>query len=63
MRQIDRTNGWFSMDTQNGTITIALPYNPRTTDLNRFNNLRSGDYVQVQAYYLSSSRYQLASFY
>lgn len=63
VRQIDRTNGWFTIDTQNGTLQISLPYNPRSTDLNKFNSLRSGDYVRVQAYYLSSSQYQLASFY
>lgn len=63
VRQVDRTNGWFTIDTQNGTVTVQMPYNPRSTDLNKFNSLRSGDYVQLQAYYLSSSRYQLASFY
>jgi hypothetical protein len=64
VRQVDRTNGWFTLTTQNnGTITVTMPYNPRSTDVNRFNNLRSGDYVQIQAYYLNSSRYELANFF
>ena len=64
VRQVDRTNGWFTLSTQNhGTITVTMPYNPRSTDVNRFNNLRNGDYVQIQAYYLNSSRYELANFY
>ena len=64
VRQIDRTNGWFTLDTQNsGTVTISMPYNPRSFDLNKFNNLRSGDYVQLQGLYLNQSRFELRQFY
>ena len=64
VRQIDRTNGIFVVDTQNsGQITVSMPYNPRSSDLTRFRNLRVGNYVQFQAYSLNNARFELASFY
>jgi hypothetical protein len=64
IRQIDSYNGVFTMDTQNqGRITVSMPYNPRSTDVTRFRNLRSGDYVQLQALQLNSGRYELRQFY
>lgn len=64
VRQIDITNGWFSLDTQNGgMITVSMPYNPRTTDLNKFRSLRSGDYVSLQGVQLNQSRFELRQFY
>ena len=63
VRQIDSYNGWFTMDAQNSRITVQLPYNPRSTDLTRFRSLRSGDYVQLQALQISSSRFELRQFY
>lgn len=64
VRQIDTYNGWFTMDTQQeGRITVSLPYNPRSADLTRFRNLRSGDYVSLQAAYLNPSTFQLRQFY
>ena len=64
VRQIDDINGWFTIDTQNsGRVTISLPYNPRSSDVTRFRNLRTGDYVSLQAVYLNTSRYELRQFY
>ena len=64
VRQIDSYNGMFTMDTQqNGRITVSMPYNPRSTDLSRFRDLRSGDYVSLQALQLNSGRYELRQFY
>lgn len=64
VRSIDRTNGYFTMSTNNsGTVTISMPYNPRSTDVNRFNALRINDYVQIQALYLNESRFELRQFY
>jgi hypothetical protein len=63
VRQVDLANGWFTMDTNNGLFTISMPYNPRTTDLNRFRSLRSGDYVSLQGVQLNSTRFELRQFY
>ena len=62
VRSIDTYNGWFTMDTNNGVVTISLPYNARSSDVDRFRNLRNGDYVRVSATYLSGSRYELRQF-
>jgi hypothetical protein len=40
-----------------------MPYNPRSTDVTRFRNLRIGDYVQVQGTYLNETRMELRNFY
>ena len=64
VRQIDRTNGLFSLDLSGGsTIVVSLPYNVRQTDLNRFQNLRTGDYVRLYGVVLNSSRVELRQFY
>lgn len=60
---VDRTNGLFTMSTNNGTITVSMPYNPRSTDVNRFNALRIGDRIQVQGVYLNEARFELRQFY
>ena len=64
VRQIDRTNGLFSMDVSGaGTIVVALPYNVRQTDLNRFQNLRTGDFVRLYGVFLNNTRVELRQFY
>lgn len=64
VRQIDRTNGLFSMDVSGGsTIVVSLPYNVRQTDLNRFQNLRTGDYVRLDGVVLNNTRVELRQFY
>jgi hypothetical protein len=64
VRQIDFTNGWFTLNAgNNGVLTVSLPYNPRTADRNRFQNLRVGDYVRLYGVYLSNSRVELRQFY
>jgi hypothetical protein len=40
-----------------------MPYNPRQTDLNRFNNLRNGDFVRISGLMLNNSRVELRQFY
>lgn len=63
VRQIDRTNGLFSMDLSGGsTIVVSLPYNVRQTDLNRFQNLRTGDYVRLYGVVLNNTRVELRQF-
>jgi hypothetical protein len=64
VRQIDRQNGLFTIDVNNGgTLTITLPYNLSNTDVNRFNNLRSGEFVRFYGTYLNASHVQLRQFY
>jgi hypothetical protein len=63
VRSIDRTNGVFTMSTQNsGTITVSMPYNARSNDVTRFNQMRNGEYVRVQAEMLNNSRFELLQF-
>ena len=64
VRQVDRRNGLFTVDMNNyNTVTVTLPYNVSTNDLNRFNSLRSGDQVRFYGTYLNSSQVQLRQFY
>ena len=60
---IDRTNGTFQITGSNyGTLVVTLPYNPRQTDVNRFQNLRSGDYVRLYGVLYSNNRVELRQF-
>lgn len=62
-RNIDRTNGTFQITGSNyGTLVVALPYNPRQTDVNRFQSLRSGDYVRIYGVLLNNNRVELRQF-
>ena len=64
VRTIDRTNGLFSLDARNyGSITISMPYNVRQQDINRFQSLRSGDFVRLYGVTLNNSRVELRQFY
>ena len=64
VRQVDRRNGLFTVDMNNySTVTVTLPNNVSTNDLNRFNNLRSGDFVRFYGTSPSSAQIQLAQFY
>ncbi len=64
VRQVDQTNGWFTVNSSNrGTITVTMPYNPRRSDLNRFQTLRVGDYVRLYGVLLNNSRVELQQFY
>lgn len=64
VRQVDQTNGWFTVSASNrGTVTVTMPYNPRRSDLNRFQTLRAGDYVRLYGVILNNSRVELQQFY
>jgi hypothetical protein len=64
VRQIDRTNGLFTLEAGNGVmLTVSLPYNTSTTDRNKFNNLRSGDGVRMYGVFLNNTRVELRQFY
>lgn len=63
VRQVDSRNGLFTVDSGNGILTVAMPYNPRSSDVSRFQRLRSGDYVRFYGVYLNNSRVELRQFY
>lgn len=64
VRQVDRTNGWFTVDEGNvGRITVTLPSGLSQTDLNRFGNLRAGDYVRFYGASVGNGQVQLRQFY
>jgi hypothetical protein len=64
VREIDRTNGLFTISSNNyGTLTVSMPYNPRQSDVNRFNSIRSGDFVRLDGVMLNNSRVELSQFY
>lgn len=63
VRQVDSRNGLFTVESGNGVVTVAMPYNPRSSDVNRFQNLRSGDFVRFYGVYLNNSRVELRQFY
>ena len=63
VRQIDATNGLFTLNTSNGTVTVSLPYNVSRTDQSRFQSLRAGDTVRLYGVYLNNTRVELRQFY
>jgi hypothetical protein len=63
VRQVDRRNGLFTVDVNNNsTLTVTLPNNLSSNDSNRFNNLRSGQFVRFYGTYLNNSQVQLRQF-
>ncbi|HJP84962.1 MAG TPA: hypothetical protein VJ852_03180 [Gemmatimonadaceae bacterium] len=63
VRSIDRQNGFFTVDVGNyNTITVTLPYNVSSNDVNRFNSLRTGDFVRFYGVYTGQSQVQLRQF-
>jgi hypothetical protein len=63
VRQVDRRNGLFTIDMNNyNTLTVTLPPNVTSSDLNRFNSLRSGAFVRFYGAFLSNSQVQLRQF-
>jgi len=65
VRQVDRQNGWFTVDDSNtGRLTVVLPSGLSQNDLNRFGNLRSGDFVRFYgARSNNNNQVQLRQFY
>jgi hypothetical protein len=64
VRQVDRANGLFSLSVSNyGTLTVSMPYNPRRSDVDTFQNLRPGQSVRLYGVLLNNSRVELREFY
>ncbi len=64
VRQVDLKNGWFTIADANSynTLTVTVPYNLNSNDINRFRSLRNGDFVRFYGQYLNNSQIQLRQF-
>lgn len=63
VRQVDQANGLFLLDASNGArLTVQLPQQIARSDLDRFRNLRVGDYTRFYGVYVNNSRVELRQF-
>jgi hypothetical protein len=64
VRQVDLRNGWFTIADANSynTVTVTVPNNLNSNDINRFRSLRNGDFVRFYGQYLNNSQVQLRQF-
>jgi hypothetical protein len=63
VRQVDASNGLFQLDVTNGRrVTVQLPQQLSQNDLNRFRNLRPGDYARLYGVYVTNTRVELRQF-
>ena len=60
--QINQNNGTFVLQTQNGNVTVALPYNPPAATVNYFRQLRNGNTVKVEATQVGTNRVEIYRF-
>ncbi|HEY4955554.1 MAG TPA: hypothetical protein VII02_11795 [Gemmatimonadaceae bacterium] len=64
VRQVDTRSGVFTIDTgRNVILTVSMPYSANNADQNRFQNLRSGDYVRFYGVFVNNNRVELRQFY
>lgn len=64
VRQLDRQNGWFTVDDRNfGRMTVVLSNNVSRADIYRYNSLRPGDVVRLYGYRTGNSQVELRQFY
>jgi hypothetical protein len=63
VRQVDQQNGLFLLDANNGTrVTVQLTQQASRADLDRFRNLRVGDYTRFYGVYVNNNRVELRQF-
>lgn len=61
--RVDQQQAWFELiDTWGTTIMVTLPFNPHTTDVNRFRALRGGENVRVSGRWVTQTRFELERF-
>lgn len=60
--QIDYDRGVFLLQTQNGNLTVSLPYNPPQATVDYFRRLRSGDTVRLEATSVGTARVEIYRF-
>jgi hypothetical protein len=55
--------GAFDVRSRTGrTVTVSVPYNAKTADVESFRRLRQGDYVRVEGAFVSPDNLQLLAF-
>jgi hypothetical protein len=63
VRGVNRQQGTFTVTGQNGAVmTVQIPNQLNQNDLNRFNSLRSGDYVRFYGVYRNNNYVELRQF-
>ena len=63
VRQIDQQNGLFLLEGSNGArVTVQLPSQLNRADLDRFRNLRAGDWTRFYGVYVNNTRVELRQF-
>jgi hypothetical protein len=60
--QINHSAGTFVMQTQGGSVTVSLPYNPPQATLNYFHQLRVGNDVRLEATMIATGRAEIHRF-
>ncbi len=63
VRQIDRTNGLFTLDAGNVVLTVSMPYGAKDADVRRFQKLRQNENVRFYGVFLNNTRVELRQFY
>ena len=60
--RIDYDRGIFDVRTRDrGTITVALPFNARPSDVDAFRRLRNGDSVRLEGEFVNRDNFQVSS--
>jgi hypothetical protein len=63
IEKIDHERGVFDVRQRSGsTVTVALPYNARASEVDAFRRLRNGDYVRVEGEFINRDNFQLLAF-
>ena len=63
VERIDHQRGVFDVRQRNGdTVTVTLPYNARSSEVDAFRHLRSGDHVRVEGEFINRDNFQLLAF-
>jgi ABC-type molybdate transport system ATPase subunit len=62
-RQINRTSGTFQLDTGTGTLVATIPYNASSDVVNRFNQMRNGDFVHFYGVVTGNNTVTVQQFY
>jgi hypothetical protein len=59
---VDVQRGQFGLTTNQGNLTVVMPYQTNASDANRFRNLRNNEYVRVQGRLVANGRLELSRF-
>ena len=63
VERIQYDMGVFDVRTRTGElVTVSIPYNARTPDVDNFRRLRAGDYVRLEGQFVNRDNLQLYSF-